>query len=89
MKIRTLAALVISGLFAVSVYAAPTSDMLDSDAAVAANDGNNIGAQNDAAMPADNTTLSSGTNTQQTNANDNSNSNDDMSADTATGDDDY
>lgn len=104
MKVKQLAALAISSLFAASIYAAPALDLAE-DAAGSTdsmqsspmeNNGNNSMQNNDMSGQTNsdmsgqsNNVGSMNNNSNPSDMNSSSNSNDDMSADTATGDDDY
>lgn len=93
MKLNLLAVMAISTLFAASIAcAAPATTQLADDTNSMSGT-SNIGGNNTDQSTADNANSTSTTTTTDNNTDNNadstSNSNDDMSADTATGDDDY
>jgi len=87
MKLNMLVVMAISTLFAAAfACAAPATTQLADD--TASMSGSNIGGSADQSTTTDNTNTSASIDSTSTD-NSTSNNNDDMSADTATGDDDY
>lgn len=98
MKFKTLAVMAISGMFAASFAYAATSAILTADDGAGMNPGTmsgsmsgNAGMQNNDMSNAQNPNAAPniGASTPDNNGNANPNGSDDISADTATGDDDY